>query len=32
MVCVGNDWMQEMIDGDEEKRTLWAKVHKEDGK
>lgn len=25
-VCVGNDWMQEMIDGDEQKRTVWAKV------
>ncbi|MDB4297820.1 ribonucleoside-diphosphate reductase subunit alpha, partial [Flavobacteriaceae bacterium] len=25
-ICVGDEWMQEMIDGDEEKRTLWAKV------
>jgi len=25
-VCVGNEWMQQMIDGDVEKRTLWAKV------
>ncbi|MGB2224920.1 MAG: ribonucleoside-diphosphate reductase subunit alpha [Polaribacter sp.] len=25
-VTVGNDWMQEMIDGDVEKRTIWAKV------
>ncbi len=25
-VCVGDDWMQEMIDGDDDKRTLWAKV------
>jgi ribonucleoside-diphosphate reductase alpha chain len=25
-VCVPDYWMQEMIDGDVEKRTLWAKV------
>jgi len=25
-VTVGNEWMQAMIDGDEEKRTLWARV------
>ena len=25
-VTVTNKWMQEMIDGDEEKRTVWAKV------
>lgn len=25
-VTVGDKWMQEMIDGDVEKRTLWAKV------
>ncbi|NRD18887.1 ribonucleoside-diphosphate reductase subunit alpha [Winogradskyella eckloniae] len=25
-VTVGNDWMQEMIDGDTEKRAIWAKV------
>lgn len=25
-VTVGNDWMQEMIDGDVEKRKIWAKV------
>lgn len=25
-VCVGNQWMQEMMDGDDEKRTIWAKV------
>lgn len=25
-VTVGDTWMQEMIDGDEEKRALWAKV------
>ncbi|MFW6230581.1 MAG: ribonucleoside-diphosphate reductase subunit alpha [Nanoarchaeota archaeon] len=25
-VCVTDDWMQAMIDGDEKKRTLWAKV------
>ena len=25
-VCVGSEWMQQMIDGDVEKRTLWAKV------
>ena len=25
-VTVTNDWMQEMIDGDNEKRTVWAKV------
>lgn len=25
-VVVGDDWMQQMIDGDAEKRALWAKV------
>ena len=25
-VTVGDEWMQSMIDGDEEKRSLWAKV------
>ena len=25
-VTVGNDWLQAMIDGDEEKRAIWAKV------
>ena len=25
-VTVGNDWMQEMIDGDADKRAIWAKV------
>lgn len=25
-VCVRDYWMQEMIDGDEEKREIWAKV------
>ena len=25
-VTVGNEWMQEMIDGDVEKRKVWAKV------
>ena len=25
-VTVGNQWMQEMIDGDVKKRTIWAKV------
>jgi ribonucleoside-diphosphate reductase alpha chain len=25
-VCVSNNWMQSMIDGDPAKRTLWAKV------
>lgn len=25
-VCVTDDWMQAMIDGDDDKRTLWAKV------
>ncbi len=25
-VTVGNQWMQEMIDGDSEKRSVWAKV------
>ncbi len=25
-VCVEDDWMQSMIDGDDKKRTLWAKV------
>lgn len=25
-VCVSDYWMQEMIDGDQEKRELWAKI------
>src|SRR5690606_1933786 len=25
-ITVGDEWMQSMIDGDEEKRALWAKV------
>jgi ribonucleoside-diphosphate reductase alpha chain len=25
-VCVGNDWLQQMRDGDTDKRRLWAKV------
>ncbi|MCG1034930.1 ribonucleoside-diphosphate reductase subunit alpha [Polaribacter sargassicola] len=25
-VTVGNQWMQEMIDGDVEKRSIWAKI------
>ena len=25
-VCIGDEWMQEMIDGDKEKRETWAKV------
>lgn len=25
-VTVGNDWLQSMIDGDEAKRSIWAKV------
>ncbi len=25
-VTVGDDWLQSMIDGDEEKRAIWAKV------
>ncbi len=25
-VCVSDYWMQEMIDGDAEKRNIWAKV------
>lgn len=25
-VCISNKWMQEMKDGDKEKRTVWAKV------
>lgn len=25
-VCVPDYWLQEMIDGDEEKRTIWAKI------
>ncbi|WP_066755727.1 ribonucleoside-diphosphate reductase subunit alpha [Crocinitomix algicola] len=25
-VTVGDEWMQAMIDGDQEKRTIWAKV------
>lgn len=25
-ICVGNDWLQSMKEGDEYKRTVWAKV------
>lgn len=25
-VCIGNEWMQSMIDGDKAKRTIWAKI------
>lgn len=25
-VCVGDEWLQEMINGDTEKRRLWAKI------
>lgn len=25
-VCVGNDWLEEMKNGDSEKRAIWAKV------
>lgn len=25
-VCVGDDWLNSMIDGDEEKRKVWAKL------
>lgn len=25
-VCVGDQWMQEMIDGDAEKRSVWARI------
>lgn len=27
-VCVGDQWMQEMIDGDTDKRAIWAEVLK----
>ena len=27
-VCIGDDWMQEMIDGDQDKRRIMAKIHK----
>jgi len=27
-VCIGDDWMQAMIDGDQEKRAIMAKIHK----
>lgn len=27
-VCISDDWMSEMIDGDKEKREVWAKVLK----
>lgn len=27
-VCIGDDWMREMIDGDVDKRTVWAEVLK----
>lgn len=25
-VCIGDEWMQSMIDGDADKRTIWARV------
>ena len=25
-VCIGDEWMQSMIDGDGDKRTLWARI------
>lgn len=25
-VCISNDWMQKMIDGDKDKRAIWAKI------
>jgi len=25
-VCVGSDWIKSMVEGDEEKRLLWAKI------
>ena len=25
-VCIGDDWMKSMIDGDTEKRTIWARI------
>jgi len=27
-VCIGDDWMQAMIDGDQQKRAIMAKIHK----
>jgi len=27
-VCIGNEWMQSMIDGDQDKRRIMAKIHK----
>ena len=27
-VCINNEWMQSMIDGDKEKRKIMAKIHK----
>ena len=27
-VCIGDDWMQAMIDGDQDKRAIMAKIHK----
>jgi len=27
-VCIGNDWMKSMIDGDGQKRAIMAKIHK----
>ena len=27
-VCIGNEWMQSMIDGDQKKRSIMAKIHK----
>jgi len=27
-VCIGDDWMQAMIDGDQDKRSIMAKIHK----
>ena len=31
-VTVTNDWMKQMIDGDIEKRNIWAKYYKEEEK
>ena len=25
-VCIGDEWMQSMIDGDQDKRTVWARI------
>jgi ribonucleoside-diphosphate reductase alpha chain len=27
-VCIGNEWMRSMIDGDQKKRSIMAKIHK----